>query len=44
MQGELEKTIEAIDGVAAATVNLTIPPDQVFVGADGGQAERGACS
>ena len=33
MQGELEKTIEAIDGVAAATVNLTIPPDQVFAGA-----------
>ena len=33
MQGELEKTIGAIDGVAAATVNLTIPPDQVFAGA-----------
>ena len=33
MQGELEKTIEAIDGVASATVNLTIPPDQVFAGA-----------
>jgi flagellar M-ring protein FliF len=33
MQGELEKTIEAINGVAAATVNLTIPPDQVFAGA-----------
>jgi flagellar M-ring protein FliF len=33
MQGELEKTIEAIDGVSSATVNLTIPPDQVFAGA-----------
>ena len=33
MQGELEKTIDAIDGVAATTVNLTIPPDQVFAGA-----------
>ena len=33
MQGELEKTIEAIDGIAASTVNLTIPPDQVFAGA-----------
>ena len=33
MQGELQKTIEAISGVSAATVNLTIPPDQVFVGA-----------
>ena len=34
MQGELEKTIAAINGVASVTVNLTIPPDQVFVGAD----------
>jgi flagellar M-ring protein FliF len=33
MQGELEKTINAIDGIAATTVNLTIPPDQVFAGA-----------
>ena len=33
MQGELEKTIAAIDGVASVTVNLTIPPDQVFAGA-----------
>jgi flagellar M-ring protein FliF len=33
MQGELEKTIEAINGVSSATVNLTIPPDQVFAGA-----------
>ncbi len=33
MQGELEKTIDAIDGIAATTVNLTIPPDQVFAGA-----------
>jgi flagellar M-ring protein FliF len=33
MQGELEKTIDAIDGVSAATANLTIPPDQVFAGA-----------
>ena len=33
MQGELEKTIDAIDGISAATVNLTIPPDQVFAGA-----------
>ena len=41
MQGELEKTIEAINGVSVATVNLTIPPDQVFVGADGRHAERG---
>ena len=41
MQGELEKTIEAIDGVASATVNLTIPPDQVFAGATDRRAERG---
>ena len=34
MQGELEKTIAAIDGVASVTVNLTIPPDQVFAGAE----------
>ena len=34
MQGELEKTIAAINGVAGVTVNLTIPPDQVFAGAD----------
>jgi flagellar M-ring protein FliF len=34
MQGELKKTIEAINGVSAATVNLTIPPDQVFAGAE----------
>src|SRR4051812_42652887 len=33
MQGELEKTINAIDGISATTVNLTIPPDQVFAGA-----------
>lgn len=33
MQGELEKTIDAIDGISATTVNLTIPPDQVFAGA-----------
>jgi flagellar M-ring protein FliF len=33
MQGELQKTIQAISGVASATVNLTIPPDQVFAGA-----------
>jgi flagellar M-ring protein FliF len=33
MQGELEKTIDAIDGISSATVNLTIPPDQVFAGA-----------
>ena len=33
MQDELEKTIDAIDGISAATVNLTIPPDQVFAGA-----------
>ena len=33
LQGELEKTIESIDGVAAATVNLTIPHRPVFVGA-----------
>ena len=33
MQGELEKTIDAIDGISASTVNLTIPPDQVFAGA-----------
>src|SRR3954447_26118307 len=34
MQGELEKTIAAIDGVASVSVNLTIPPDQVFAGAE----------
>ena len=34
MQGELEKTIAAINGVAGVTVNLTIPPDQVFAGAE----------
>ena len=34
MQGELEKTIAAIDGVSSVTVNLTIPPDQVFAGAE----------
>jgi flagellar M-ring protein FliF len=33
MQGELEKTIAAIDGISSVTVNLTIPPDQVFAGA-----------
>lgn len=30
MEGELAKTIEAIDGVAAATVHLALPRDRVF--------------
>jgi flagellar M-ring protein FliF len=34
MQGQLENTIEAINGIQSATVNLTIPPDQVFAGAE----------
>ena len=41
MQGELEKTIAAIDGVDAVTVNLTIPPDQVFTGAEVDQPSAG---
>jgi flagellar M-ring protein FliF len=34
LQGELARTIEEIDGVAAARVTLTIPRDSVFVGSD----------
>lgn len=34
LQGELSKTIMALDGVKSATVNLTIPKQDVFVGAD----------
>src|SRR4051812_12635910 len=30
LEGELSKTISVIDGVAAATVHLVIPPDDVF--------------
>lgn len=30
MEGELAKTVEAIDGVAASTVHLVIPTDDVF--------------
>src|SRR5258706_9442227 len=41
MQGELKKTIEAITGVSAATVNLTIPPDQVFAGAQADHPSAG---
>jgi len=33
LQAELGKTIEAIDSVSAASVTLTIPQDNVFVGA-----------
>ena len=32
LEGELAKTIDAIDGVAAATVHLVIPTDDVFAG------------
>jgi flagellar M-ring protein FliF len=41
MQGELQKTIQAISGVASATVNLTIPPDQVFAGAQADSPSAG---
>lgn len=34
LQGELGKTIEAIDGVTSASVTLTIPQETVFVGAN----------
>ncbi len=34
VQGELGRTLEAIDGVQAASVSLTIPRDNVFVGSD----------
>src|SRR5690606_27922045 len=30
MEGELAKTIEALDGVRAAVVHLAIPKDEVF--------------
>jgi flagellar M-ring protein FliF len=38
VQAELSKTLEAIHGVNAATVNLTMPSDDPFVGADGQKA------
>jgi flagellar M-ring protein FliF len=34
LQGELGRTIQAIRGVRAASVTLTIPPERVFVGAE----------
>ena len=34
LQGELARTIEAIDGVSAARVMLTIPREDVFVGTE----------
>jgi flagellar M-ring protein FliF len=34
LQGELARTIESIDSVQSASVNITIPRDTVFVGAD----------
>jgi flagellar M-ring protein FliF len=34
LQGELARTVESIDTVAAATVNITVPRETVFVGAD----------
>lgn len=34
MEGELAKTIEAIDGVSAATVHLALPRDRVFANDD----------
>src|SRR3954447_21816238 len=38
LQSELSKTVSAIDGVAAATVNLTIPQQSVFVDAEDDQS------
>lgn len=38
LQGELARTIEAIDGVSAARVMLTIPQEDVFVGAEENKA------
>jgi len=38
LQGEIARTVEAIDGVGAARVMLTIPRDDVFVGAEEEQA------
>jgi flagellar M-ring protein FliF len=34
LQGELARTIESIDSVSAATVNITVPHDNVFVGSE----------
>ena len=39
VQAELANTIMAIDGVRAATVNLTLPDNDTFVGSDAQQAE-----
>ena len=39
VQTELANTIMAMDGVRAATVNLTLPSDDPFVGADQEQAK-----
>ncbi len=38
LQGELGRTIEAIDGISSASVTLTIPQETVFVGSDQDQA------
>lgn len=34
LQGELSRTIESIDQIDAATVNITVPQNSVFVGSD----------
>ena len=36
LEGELAKTIGAIDGVDAATVHLAMPEETVFVADEGG--------
>ena len=39
LEGELAKTLEALDGVNQAVVHLALPKDEVFV-TDAGQADR----